>query len=1082
MSRQIRRFQVGLVSLVALFLLSTVASAQLCLPKGKKKAGDDSSKTEKKPVKPKPGSRGIVPHLVCATCGEHNYLAGFDRPEPDGTFWAHCAYCSKEQKHRRSKDVKDAERLALPSGTSRPLPESPAPALRSSATRTEGSSALQGNGRYGSGAAGFILRQVADSPKLEASVIEKAVESMLGLGNEGLVASRIVLHDNIDSVVLVAGRVLIRGGEAGDVERVVARLRTQTPGKSGVLLLDELVLRDPVNGSPQLLIELLEHKQKPMRSAAMRHLRDSTSPEFLPLWKVTLNSERTNTRVFALEMIEKTEDPEVLDILLDHLDDRSSKVAGRVIESLATYGEERVDIELLRRALNGQWVLRDNAYAILALIEREDDQLRPIFDDRHADALLSGLRSGDLLVRASCAAALAGIGFRSSRPLETTWLDREVMGTMIESISGQSYHSDFTAMQPRVLRRLRLLSGEDFGTDGPRWAQWWVNNRINFYAHRAYLDVAEGGESKVEIHYRGTGRATGAFSLFGSEAQTREGLKRAGGAEKLYLTHRECRDLISLMEREGVLGPEKQPGLRGSQGPGQREVEVVMDGRGKSFMFGKGRSEAWFEKVVSAMEDLRVRNRWQRFPNQARYATERDFWEEESGWWAGEHDERERGLRMKSLIFSSIKQMPPSQRILALRELEANYLIPGVAETGDFVFLLDLLRDEGFYAERAELLISLAQQSVQIGDIEGAPGSISEDHATQLIELLLARFERRALAAMGRIARACSDDYVRAMADGERPILRAVAASELVRDPSPENVAMLQSMLNDPEMVVEAAAVAALGEAQVEESRTELLLRARLASPIVRASALRAIGRLGGDYVLEALMLGVTDGNPEVKRGAAEGLVILRDPQSAPLLISLLRQGRDSDTFETAREGLIALGEAASEDLLRVVNSPTHQARRECALLLSEMGDPRVVPALISMVSQDPEDSTLAFELAVITCFDGREFDDPGQRWTDWYRDVTHEESLSWLLAAMERREIHVSAVAAFRGTGPGTREGALLLLEILGGEEDFLVERARRELSRMLGGDLGEMPRSESEQGIWLRALRDTILERFES
>ncbi|MFT7670875.1 MAG: HEAT repeat protein, partial [Planctomycetota bacterium] len=738
--------------------------------------------------------------------------------------------------------------------------------------------------------------------------------------------------------------------------------------------------------------------------------------------------------------------------------------------------------ELLRRSFTGQWILRDNAYAILAIIEREDDQLRPILDERHAEALLAGLRTGDHLVRGTCAAALAGIGFRSSRPLETTWLDNEVTGTMVAAVSGKDYHSDFSALQPRVLRRLRLVSGADFGTDGPRWARWWVDSRLSFYAHRAYLNVPVGGEATLELHYRGTGRAAGTFSLLGGDVKAREAAERAASAEQFFLTRSECADLISLLEREGALSPKHQPGQRGSMGPGQREIEVVIGGHGKKFVFGKGRSESWFEKIDSAMTDLRSRNRWQRFPNMVRYSNARDFWEEESGWWIGEHSDVERGLRMKSLVFNSIKQMPPSRRTLALRELEESYEVYGVAESDDLMFILDLLRDEGFYAERAELLVQLAMRCVQIGDVPGGPESIDREHAKVLIDLLLARFDRNAIKVVGSIARACDAEFMAELAEGERPLLRAVAAAELSRTQTPESIALLMGMLDDEEVVVEAAAVIALGELNAEEARTELLLRARLAPPMVRAAALRAIGMLGGEYVLEALVLGVSDPNLEVKSGAARGLVSLRDPQSAPILISLMRQSRGQEIYEIAREGLIGLGDGARADLLRVVKSPAHQARRECAMLLSGMGEPAVVPALISMFDQKSQDEELAFELAVLTCYDPRQTEAPASAWVTWYDGVTHDDSLVWFLAELERRGVPVSVSASFRGNGPGTREAALFLLEVIAGDSDYLIERARRELSRMLGADLGEFPKKLEEQGLWLAALRDTILERFES
>jgi hypothetical protein len=52
----------------------------------------------------------------------------------------------------------------------------------------------------------------------------------------------------------------------------------------------------------------------------------------------------------------------------------------------------------------------------------------------------------------------------------------------------------------------------------------------------------------------------------------------------------------------------------------------------------------------------------------------------------------------------------------------------------------------------------------------------------------------------------------------------------------------------------------------------------------------------------------------------------------------------------------------------------------------------------------------------------------------------------------------------------------------LLGGEQDYLAERARRELARLLGGDLGQIPARAEDRGIWLSTLRETILERFDS
>ncbi|MFT7484764.1 MAG: HEAT repeat protein [Candidatus Paceibacteria bacterium] len=1080
MSRLFQSIPLGALALLGILFLAPTSAAQLKLPKNKvtdPKAGN-AGPTLPGLAKDKPVRKGLVPHLVCSNCGEHNYTSKMDSPQPDGSYTAHCLKCGKNEPHLRSVLAAEMKRVSLPpAGGSNAVPRQ-APG---GSGLHQGTGLAGGDLRFGDTAAGFILRELASVADPSSTLVEKSVESLLGLSEEGLVTSRIVLHDRNEAVVLAAGRVLVRSGAAEDAERVVARLRTQMPGKSGALLLEELVERNPVYGSPALLVEMLDHKQKPVRSMAMRLLSQRATPEILPLLQARLGSSRSETRLAALELVADVEDPAVLDILLDHVDDRSSRVADFVLEALAEHPDTRADLELLGRALTGQWILRENAFALLAIVEREDEQLRPILDDRHADVLLGGLRSRDALVRGACAAALAGIGYRSSQPLDTTWLDLEVTGTMISAISGREFHSDFTVMQPRVLRRLRLITGEDFGTDGPHWAQWWVSHRVNFYAHRAFLKVPKDGESTLEIHFRGTGRDGGAFSLFGVDAWSRDGETRAGAAEKMLLTRRECLDLLALLDREGTLGPNVPPGVRGVQGRGQRELELIIDGHGKAFIFGSGRTDPWFEKVTSAMSDLRERNLWQRFRPLDLFSGPMEFWSAESGWWALEHSAADRGLRLKDLIFRSVKRMPPSRRTLALHELSKLYEQGGVVSSDDFDLLLDLLRDEGFYAQRAASLLDFAILSGSLQP-DGTQGSLDEALGVQLMDLLMARFPQTAVPAMGEVALAIGRDYVHEMVNSERPILRAVAAAELAQNPTEEEARMLIDMLEDPEPVVEAAAVSALGAARVEVARTELLLRARLGETIVRQSALRAIGRLGGEYVLEALVLGVSDPDPEIKGAAAVGLAALEDPQSAPLLISLLRKGRESVTFDTAWNGLLGLGDAARPHLRRVVSSRAHGARRECALLLAMLQDPGVVTALIELLDKKPDDDDVAFELAVLSCVDHRGEETPSQIWLTWYEGVTHGDAMVWLLAAIERNGIPISASANFQGDGSGVRETALIYLELIGGNQDFLAERARRELSTLMGADLGEIPSKEEERNVWLSTLRETILKRFES
>lgn len=1066
-----------LVALSFLFLVAPAAHAQLDLP-AKKTQGGDPEAQEKPPAtnapvnKPEVPGRGIVPHLVCSVCGTHNYTSTFERPTEDGFYLAPCAVCGRDTRHSRARDVARDERIDIPNGNTPPsLPPAP-PRERQRAPELP-----QLPRPYGTGAAAFILEQVAQAKELSASVVQQAVPSLAGLGEEGIAAARSALYDPSPCVVVVAGRTLLRTGKGEDAELVVQRLRTALPEKSGSALLVDLVRDDPVHGSPALLAELLDHPQQPLRSLASRLLADRIDSETLPCLRVPLASERATTRLMALELAGRVDDPAVVEMLLEHLGDRSARVASHAATSLAGLDEERIPLDLLGRAFNSRWVLRENAYALLALVDIEDRRLVTLLDERHVEPLLRGMASGDLFVSGACAAALAGIGYRSARPEGTEWLDREVTERLVALVSGREYHSDFSSVQPRALTRLRRLTGEDLGSDGPAWVSWWLDHRETFYAHRAYLGVPEGGEGLLEVHYRATGRDATVFSLLGSAVDGPEATLRAGAGESFLLTDRECADLLALMGREGVLGPEHVPGVRGRVGSGQRTIEVLVAGRGKSFVFGPGRTEPWFERLGAALRDLRERNQWQRFADLRKYESVREFWEVEAGWWAGDRSGLERAVRLKNLVLDWVCEQPPSKRTYAYRELEGVFAVEGAVGSEDFDRVLELLRDEGFFAARVQILVDLALKAA--GPAPGGEGPVDPEKGGRLLQLLVARFQQEALPAMGRVADACGRGFVRDLADDPHPLLRAVAAAELARSADEVDARLLMGLLEDPEPTVEAAAALALGEGGIEEARTELLLRARLSEPLVRAAALRAVGVLGGEYVMEALMLGVADPDPEVKLGAARGLAELADPHSAQVLISLLRDDRGEEVYRAAWEGLKKLGKAAEPELLRIVRSPAHHARLDAAILLAQLDVGTVVPPMIDLLGSEGITPALGFELAALTCVDFRGTEDPPGAWRSWYDEVTHDDPRLWLFAAMERRGC--SAPMERELDPPGTREAALFLLEVMSAEEDWLAERGRRELGRMLGRDLGEAPTHSEERAGWLSTLRESVLARFD-
>ena len=64
-----------------------------------------------------------------------------------------------------------------------------------------------------------------------------------------------------------------------------------------------------------------------------------------------------------------------------------------------------------------------------------------------------------------------------------------------------------------------------------------------------------------------------------------------------FLTEGEARELLAAFQREGVLGPEKLPGLRGTRSDSERTLEITIAGRGKTFVFGADAPDRWLAET-----------------------------------------------------------------------------------------------------------------------------------------------------------------------------------------------------------------------------------------------------------------------------------------------------------------------------------------------------------------------------------------------------------------------------------------------------------------------------------------------------
>ncbi|HVS10129.1 MAG TPA: HEAT repeat domain-containing protein [Planctomycetota bacterium] len=999
--------------------------------------------------------------------------------------------------------------IDLPAGLARsaPIPSAPAPSPPDAVDPavTAPTSAPGGS----SPAAEFVVAELRRVRDPASRLVAQGAQSLLAMGEPGLAAARGALAEPAAPMILLGARVLLMSG-SDDAELVLRRVRGRLPTAACAALVDTIAHVDPVRGSPKLMAELLAHPQAAVRAAAFRNLDSQRSAELVESLRLPLVSELTDARLRAVQLLAGLRDPAAVDLLLEHLADRSAQVAARATSALADSDDERVVPALLERAFSLQWVLREGAFALLALIEREDRRLEPILNEGHAERLLQGLASSNPFVAGTCAAALAGIGFRSSSPDDTAWLDREVPHRLVRTVSGEDFSNDHSALQGVAIRRLALLTGQTIGGSGPRWIDWWTGAAPGFRSRRAVIPARTEDAGKLRVSVTASLGGAEAFELVGPELADASQPPPATGVERLYLSASQAADLFEVLRREDVFGGDRLPGARGGDVGAGRSIEVSIGAHVKGFRFAGALAEDWFERVAVAAFALRERNRWQRYPDPGRHPTQLDLWRSEASWWDSPANESEREMRMKESVLRWLRGCPAAERDPAVAELARLAREHGALEIGDFPRLLDLIAQERFLGPRARALVQIARICAGSGGPEVRPELLG-----RLTVAMASTFGGQAAPEIGQVLHEAGPEAARAAAAAEEPLLRAVAAAmlakglsepnengapsdsdgaggeggapsdrdgaegEVAAERASEDLALLMRLLRDKDPEVEKAAVLALGENKIEAARTELLVRARIASAEVRAAALLAIGKLGGEGVFDALLTGLVQRDqPKVVEAAARGLAFLRDPSTAPLLISLIAKGGADPAGGPAREGLLVLGDAAWPDLLRVVHSPAHRARREAMLILSRQGVPQVASPMISLFTENPSDAALASELCVLTCTDLRGAPDPAAAWWSWWEGVVHDDSLAWRRAALERAGAKAPPPEAL--AGEGTREGALFLIEVMGRGEPHLVERARRELSRLLGAEVGPPPAPGAERTAWLGGLRKKVDERW--
>jgi hypothetical protein len=873
--------------------------------------------------------------------------------------------------------------------------------------------------------------------------VQRSVEGLLALGEEGLDEARLHLDGSRPAALLVAGHVCLTAGTAEDRAVVADRLTRTLPAEVGPQLLAELAQRDPVIVSPGYLVALLEHPTSAMRGAASRALEERLTPALLgPLGSV-LESPRAATRLLALDLVAGCADPAARNLLLSRLGDASAEVAGRAAGLLA--GDPLAEVPLLERAFeDGGPRSRAQAHALLALVRREEVSGSVALLPRHVEALRRSMESSIPAVAGAAAVALARIGHRSPSVDREGWLDREVPHWLVRYGTGAVFHSDFSALEAPCLRALALLSGQHF-TTGTAARTWWAENASGFRARRGAIDVFPGAEAQLRVELEaGAGR----WALVGLQ------VSGSTAPRELFLDEDQALRLLRRLEDRGLLGAEFPP----TAPPSGDElfVEIRIGPDAKLFSYPPGSQPGWFTALLDELGERVDSLRWQLFHEPG--VTQRAAWFERHEAFSDDLAPTERERAFKDLLLGLARQTPLTERAPFLAELERLFGRPGVVEGRDLVPCLALLEDVPSPDPQAGRWIELARLAAGALAREGTTGTGSSP-ARQVLERVLERFGDGA----GEAAAALAGDLAPAergsLCRDVRPAARAAAGRALCAALDDEERAQALELLGDGEALVVLGVLDELWKRPDERARTGIVALTGHEEPAVRARALAVLGRLGGEGVYDLALLGLADPDPLVQGAGAEALADLRDPRAASLLSSLLVRGPGSPFHEPARRGLLRLGEAGVEECLRLAGSTSARTRREAGLLLAAALRPEAARSLLTTLTEDPTDERVAWELAVLTGVDLRAAPDPPEAWWDWWDGVVHDDAWSWFLAAAERSGFRAPAEGRAPSALDASPEWELFLRAVVRSERAALSERALRELERRLGIEPREVP-----------------------
>lgn len=404
------------------------------------------------------------------------------------------------------------------------------------------------------------------------------------------------------------------------------------------------------------------------------------------------------------------------------------------------------------------------------------------------------------------------------------------------------------------------------------------------------------------------------------------------------------------------------------------------------------------------------------------------------------------------------------ERILSLFDY-----FQGLASEDDAArLLIDALGDKEAYVQRVSI--------EALGVIK------RKESAGYLLELLddeRAKVRTAAAEALGNMGGdKVVEELLKALGD-ERRRVRSAAAEALGKIGEDEAVNGLLRTLSDKSDDVASSAAAALGRIGGDKAVGGLLKALADKRDEVRGAAANALGRIGKKEAIDGLVHALSDGSQHVRYTASKALELMRSEDAVNGLLQALSNFGWEGSLIARALGKIG-GDQVIEGVSRTITDERDLVRGLAASILGEVGGQKTIKLLLQLLGDRSEDvREMAAEalgkIGMSDAVDGllQALNDDSQRVrrsaAEALGKIGSEEAADSLLQALRNDDEGVQLEAAGALGMIGREEGTDYLLHLLNDEQDWI----RDEVVNALG-NIG----NEIAVGGMLQALKDEYSE----